>query len=180
MDGPMSTGIQGAPFDSSDKGSHAAHDGASKRWRKKPRRWRTRAGTGVLLAFGIIVLGLLYTFVHHNFIDPPVQPEVMRDGTSHIIQLDVLNGSGASNLAQRFTDYLRARGFDVVEMGNYTESGVEFTRVIDRTGDLQAAKQVAQALGVSEARVTQEIERNAYLDVTVVIGKDFRALKPLQ
>jgi len=176
----MSTGIQGEPFDSSDKRPHASPDGASKRLRKKPRSWKTLAGTGALLAFGFLVLVLLYSFVHHNFIEPPVEPQVMQGGKSHIIQLDVLNGSGAAKLAQRFTDYLRARGFDVVEMGNYKESSVEFTRVIDRAGNLQAAEQVARALGVSKERVTQEIDRNAYLDVTVVIGKDFRSLKPLQ
>jgi hypothetical protein len=176
----MSTGIQGKPFDSSDKRPHAGHNGASTRSRKKPRSWGTLAGTGSLLAFAIFVLALLYSFVHQNFIEPPVQPEVVQGSKSHIIQLDVLNGSGAAKLAQRFTDYLRARGFDVVEMGNYRESGIEFTRVIDRAGDRQAAAQVARALGVSEERVTQEIDRNAYLDVTVVIGKDYRTLKPLQ
>jgi hypothetical protein len=39
---------------------------------------------------------------------------------------------------------------------------------------------VAQALGVPEERVEQQIDRNAYLDVTVVLGKDFRSLKPMQ
>ena len=175
----MSTGIQGAPFDSSDKQPAKPHEGPSKRSKKK-RGWKRLLGAGSLIAFGVIVLVFLYTFVRHNFIDPPVEPEVARGGTSHTIQLDVLNGTGVTDLAQRFTDFLRARGFDVVEMGNYGESDVEFTRVIDRAGDLQAAKQVAQALGVSEARVTKELDRNAYLDVTVVIGKDFRTLKPLK
>jgi len=176
----MSTGIQGEPFDSPERRPHGSPDGASKRAGKKARSWRTLAGTGALVAFGLLVLVLLYSFIHRTFIDPPVQPQVTRDGKPHIIQLDVLNGSGEARLAQRFTDYLRARGFDVVEMGNYKESGVAFTRVIDRTGDRQAAEQVARALGVAEELVTQQIDRNAYLDVTVVIGKDFRGLKPLQ
>jgi hypothetical protein len=179
MDEPMSTRTEDDPFDSSGKQPAAPHESASKRSKKK-RGWKSLVGTGSLIAFGIVVLVLLYTFVHHNFIDPPVQPEVERGSRSHTIQLDVLNGTGVADLAQRFTDFLRARGFDVVEMGNYRESGVEFTRVIDRAGDLQAARQVAQALGVSEERVTKELDRNAYLDVTVVIGMDFRSLKPLQ
>ena len=37
------------------------------------------------------------------------------------IQLTVMNGSGVANTARTFTDFLRARQFDVVEMTNYKE-----------------------------------------------------------
>jgi len=149
------------------------------RARKKPFRWKSIGSNGVLVLFGIIVSVLAYSFIDRIFIDPPVNAESNRGGKTHTIQLDVLNGSGTPRLGQRFTDYLRARGFDVVEMGNYKESGVEFTRVIDRAGDPAAARQVAEALGVPKERVIQQIDKNAYLDVSVVIGKDFKSLKPL-
>ena len=134
----------------------------------------------MFILFGIIVIVLVYSFIDRIFIDPPVNAETGRGGKTHTIQLDVLNGSGTPRLGQRFTDYLRARGFDVVEMGNYKESGVEFTRVIDRAGDPAAARQVAEALGVAKDRVIQQIDKNVYLDVSVVIGKDFKSLKPLK
>ena len=123
---------------------------------------------------------LIWAFVNRIFLDPPVEPETVIAGKTHTIQLDVLNGSGVPKLSQRFTDYLRARGFDVVEMGNYKDSKVENTRVIDRAGHLEAAQQVAEALGVPKTAVVQQIDRNAYLDVSVVIGKDFRLLKPFK
>jgi hypothetical protein len=151
--------------------------------RRRPRRWKfsvTGIGrNGMLLLFGGLLLILIYAFVHRIFLAPPVEPEVVVDGKQHVIQLDVLNGSGVPKLAQRFTDYLRARGFDVVEMGNYRESDVSITLVLDRSGNLQAAEQVADALGIPRERVRQQIDRNAYLDVSVIIGKDFRSLKPL-
>ena len=150
------------------------------RARKKPFRWKSIGSNGVLVLFGIIVIVLAYSFIDRIFIDPPVNAETNRGGKTHTIQLDVLNGSGTPRLGQRFTDYLRARGFDVVEMGNYKESGVEFTRVIDRAGDPAAARQVAEALGVPKERVIQQIDKNVYLDVSVVIGKDFKSLKPLK
>ncbi|HAL57292.1 MAG TPA: hypothetical protein DCP63_12705 [Bacteroidetes bacterium] len=68
----------------------------------------------------------------------------------------------------------------MVEMGNYREPNVATTRILDRTGNLEAAEHVAEALGVPRERVMQEIDRTAYLDVTVIIGKDYRSLKPLQ
>lgn len=150
------------------------------RARKKPRDWKRGGGNALILAFTVLVVVLVWSFVDRAFIDPPVNPETTQGGKTHTIQLDVLNGSGTQKLGQRFTDYLRARGFDVVEMGNYKDSGVEFTRVIDRAGNLRAAQQVAEALGVPKERVTQQVDRNSYLDVSVVIGKDFRLLKPLK
>lgn len=150
----------------------------------KPRRksfsWKGAGSNGLIVAFAVVVLFLIWSFVHRMFIDPPVEPEIVKGGKAHTIQLDVLNGSGTPKLSQRFTDYLRSRGFDVVEMGNYKDSRVEQTRVIDRAGNLAAAQQVAEALGVPVERVTQQIDRTAYLDVSVVIGKDYRSLKPLQ
>lgn len=99
-------------------------------------------------------------------------------GKTHTIQLNVLNGTDAPKLAQRTTDYLRARGFDVVEMGNAPGKSIQHTRVIDRAGSLEAAKQVAEALGVPQEHVTQEIDPTLYLDVSVVIGNDYQSLKP--
>lgn len=150
--------------------------------RKKPRTtpfsWKWIGSNGLILAFALVVGFFLWSFINRMFLDPPVEPEVVREGKAHTIQLDVLNGSGVSKIGLRFTEYLRSRGFDVVELGNYRESNVELTRVIDRSGNAAAAEQVAQALGIPKERVTQELDRTMYLDVSVIIGKDYRLLKP--
>ena len=147
--------------------------------RKKPLSWKRRGSDVLILAFAAAVLVLVWSFVHRTFIGPPVQPETVQGGKTRTIQLDVLNGSGVAKLSQRFTDYLRSLGLDVVEMGNYKESSIDHTWVIDRTGQLAAAQQVAEALGVPKERVVQQIDRSLYLDVSVVIGKDYKSLKPL-
>ena len=170
------------PSPSSTSGPPPQQGGESKQPRPKrvPFSMAGLGRNGMVVLFGGLVLIMVYAFVHRMFLAPPVEPEVVVEGKPHVIQLDVLNGSGVPKLAQRFTDYLRARGFDVVEMGNYGESDVSTTLVLDRSGNLQAAEQVADALGIPRERVRQQIDRNAYLDVTVIIGKDFRTLKPLQ
>lgn len=94
------------------------------------------------------------------------------------IQLEVQNGSGENGIAVRFTDYLRKNNMDVVEIGNYKSQDVAKTLVIDRSGDNIKARKVAQILGVSERSIIQQINSSLYLDVTVVIGKDFKELKP--
>jgi hypothetical protein len=124
------------------------------------------------------VVLLLYV-VTQSLFRTSSDPEVVVGGRTRAIQLDVLNGAGQPKLAQRLTDYLRARGFDVVELGNFS-SVVEATLVLDRAGNLEAAKQVAAALGLPEERVQQKIDKSLYLDVSVIIGKDFSRLKAFQ
>ncbi len=95
---------------------------------------------------------------------------------SDIIQIEVLNGCGVSGIANRFTSVLRNNGFDVVETGNFDHFDLQESIVISRAGNLENAKQVAVALGISEINVLREESPDFYLDVTVVIGHDFEQL----
>jgi hypothetical protein len=95
-----------------------------------------------------------------------------------IIQLDVLNGCGGKGVASKFTTYLRAAGFDVVEMKNYKVSSVPRTLVVDRVGNLAAARRVASSLGVSENNVVQQLNPDYFVDVSVIIGGDYTTLRP--
>ena len=62
----------------------------------------------------------------------------------NIVQVDVLNGCGASGIGQKMTSLLRASGYDVVEMGNYKTFDVKQTLVIDRSGNIDVALNLAQ------------------------------------
>ena len=50
--------------------------------------------------------------------------------------------------------------------------------VIDRTGNMQSAYKVAAALGIDKKNVIQQVNDNYFLDVSLVIGKDYNKLKP--
>lgn len=93
-----------------------------------------------------------------------------------IIQLEVLNGCGEPGIANNFTNLLRKNGFDVVEVGNFERFDVENTFVISRSSAFSNAKRVADALGVSEENIIREESEDFYLDVTVVLGKDYQQL----
>jgi hypothetical protein len=105
---------------------------------------------------------------------------VNANNSDKVIQVDVLNGCGVSGVAIKFTDYLRARGFDVLEMGNYKSFDVEETIVLDRLGNIENAKKVAYAIGINEKNIIKQISNDSYLDCTIVIGKDYKSLKPLK
>ena len=93
------------------------------------------------------------------------------------IQINILNATGENRIGARFRDYLKAKGFDVVDMGNY-KAEVEKTMVLDVIGDISKAKRVADAVGVSHRNVVQQLDKTKYIDATVIIGKDYNELKP--
>ena len=107
------------------------------------------------------------------------EPDGTGDTTSPIrpgaaterIRVEVLNGGGQSGLARETTGYLRDRGFDVVEVGNWTTFEEDSTFVLARSGDLEVARRVAEALGVS--RVVEQPDPNLFVDVSVVLGRDW-------
>jgi hypothetical protein len=99
---------------------------------------------------------------------------------SEIIQVEVLNGCGVSGLADRFTDYLRDRGFDVVNKGNYIQFDIEKTMIIDRMGNAANTKEIAKSLGVNESNIITQINEDYFLDVSVIIGSDYYKLSPLK
>ena len=99
---------------------------------------------------------------------------------SEIIQVQVLNGCGVSGIGDRFTDFLRKNNFDVVNMSNYIRFDMDETIVIDRIGNKANAYKVAEALGVKKENVIQQLNNDYFLDVSIVIGRDYYNLKPLK
>lgn len=91
----------------------------------------------------------------------------------HVIQVEVLNGCGAAGLANKFTDFLRSKKFDVIKTGNFSSFDIDYTFLIDRVGKKEFAYAVADSLGIMKANVIQQANKYYYLDVTLVIGKDF-------
>jgi hypothetical protein len=97
-----------------------------------------------------------------------------------MIQVDVLNGCGVGGIGDRFTDFLRTNGFDVVKVGNYVNSDLDESLVIDRTGNMANALKVAKALGIKNQNVIQQLNKDYFLDVSIVVGRDYFNLAPLK
>ncbi|MCK4773122.1 MAG: LytR C-terminal domain-containing protein [Candidatus Latescibacteria bacterium] len=91
-------------------------------------------------------------------------------------QVEVLNGCGVSGIAARAHEYLRRLGFDVVNVENAPAFDYEKTLVIDRGGDEGIARRVARFLGTDN--VIRQVRPELMLQVTVILGKDYRSLKP--
>lgn len=131
----------------------------------------------LIVGLTLVVVYLSYALVARHILRPPVERERSGSGVGEVIQLEVFNGCGAQGAATAVTTYLRARGYDVVEMRNYKTFDVQESLVIDRAGDLVNAEKVAYALGIKKRNIIQQLNPDYYVDVSVVIGRDYNSLK---
>jgi hypothetical protein len=87
------------------------------------------------------------------------------------IKVEVLNGTRTKGLARRATQLLREHGFDVVGSGTNPDQ-MATTLVLDRSGHTDWAARVGRAMN---ATVLERPDSSRYLDVTVILGTDWRA-----
>jgi calcineurin-like phosphoesterase len=144
----------------------------------------------LIVIFAIASAYLAYNFIKHTSgnkqdsgktetLDTS-KNQITRQPSSSTLQVDVQNGTGIQGLGNKFMEYLRTNGYDVVDMGNFSSSDEKNSFVIDRAGNMRNAKRVATALGISDRYVIQQINKNYFLDATVVIGKDYNDLIPFK
>jgi len=131
----------------------------------------------IIAILGILIIFLTYSVVIHiNDISVGKKESGKKYTASSVIQVEVLNGCGASGVAEKFTDLLRKKKFDVVQVGNYISYDMDNTLVIDRVGNMANAEKVAEALGIDNKNVIMQKNNNYFLDVSLVIGKDYKKL----
>jgi hypothetical protein len=88
------------------------------------------------------------------------------------VRVQVLNTTGKRGLARRAMRVLRDRGFDVVEIGT-NGPPLDTTLVLDRSRHPDWASAVARVLQPARAEARPDSSR--YLDVTVLLGRTWRA-----
>ena len=121
----------------------------------------------------IAALGLTILFVISSIMR--VQPESKPARViPENIKVEVLNGCGESGVAAQIRRLLQDRGFDVVRVDNAEVFTYPFTIIKDRQGNWEAARLVGDALNRSD--VIQALDENRLLDVTVVVGRDYRRI----
>ncbi len=109
------------------------------------------------------------------------EPELRSlDEPAEIIQVEVLNGCGVSGIADRFTDYLREKNVDVVKTGNYIQFDIDETIVIDRIGNKANSDYVAELLNVKKGNSITQINNDYFVDVTVIIGRNYFKQSPIK
>ena len=138
----------------------------------------------------------MYTIYQKNF-DQPILTQIQTDSInsespSEIssetsapfeknVQIEILNGCGVNGIAKVFQSYLREHGFDVVNTENYVEESkirwdLPDLKIIDHTGDVEQAEELARILHIPANRIISEDDPNAIYDLSIVIGRDYKKL----
>ena len=137
----------------------------------------------IIIVLSCVVFVLIYILINRLFINPPVDsllPHNQRRTVSEqYIQLNILNGTNNKGIARQAMNYLRDRGFDVVEINNY-ESIVKKSFILDLVSDSLSAHNVAFAVGIGDSMILKRIDSSLYLRVSLIIGQDYLQLKPFR
>jgi hypothetical protein len=135
----------------------------------------------LLLVAGLVVSMAMGVRSGGGASDAPSAPDEVPDvpaaraAPAERVRVEVLNAAGVPGLARVATRTLRERGFDVVYFGNARGFSPESTLVIDRVGREETAREVAGALEVE--RVSSRPDSTLLLEVTVVIGRDWKGAR---
>ncbi len=121
------------------------------------------------VAVGVTGFALGIGFARHEG-GEVTQARNVEPWTGSRVRVEVLNGGGVAGMARSATEHLRDAGFDVVDFGNAdTFDEGRPSSVVDRSGRIDAARAVAETLGIDS--VHSEPDPNLYVDVTVVLGR---------
>lgn len=137
--------------------------------------------TSLLLNITILILIAAVVYLGYSILDKfqifesPTEESASLKLTK-TIQVEVLNGCGVSDIADNYTDSLRKKNFDVVNTTNYRSFEIDKSIVIDRSGNMMNAEYLAEIVGVDKVRVIQQKNKNYFLDVTLIVGKDYKTL----
>ncbi|TFH66347.1 MAG: LytR family transcriptional regulator [Gemmatimonadales bacterium] len=102
---------------------------------------------------------------------PEIEPPSAIPGVRGRVRVEVLNAGGVPGVALDATRALRDQGFDVVLFGNAGTYSDDVSVVLDRVGQIETARLVAEALGVSQFR--SEPDSTLFVDVTVRLGPEW-------
>jgi hypothetical protein len=92
------------------------------------------------------------------------------------IKVQVLNGCGKTGIAKKASDFLARNDYEVSDVGNADNQNYRFSKVLNRSGNATATREIARLLGIDESRIERKTGARGNIDVTLIIGNDYRRL----
>lgn len=113
----------------------------------------------------------------------PTAAEVFNQQPITDIEVEVLNGCGATGIAGIMSQFLRDHQIDVVRSENADHFEYTETLIIQRNERAESLERVASALGVDlkdSRHILLQPDESLDVDVTVIIGRDFPSIQALR
>ena len=124
----------------------------------------------------------VYTEPEINLIEEKVitSPPII---TPAPIRLQILNGCGVGRVAAKLDKWMSNKGskYNIIEVDNADRTDYRDTIILDRTGKADAAKTLADRLGISHTFIQNRPNLPANnADLTIIIGNDYTRLNFVQ
>ena len=89
-------------------------------------------------------------------------------------EIEILNGCGDAGIANLFTNYLREKQYDVIDIRNAEHFNYENTIIlVHKIEKMKAANDLAKMLHINKEHI---ITDNNIWDLSIIIGKDYKDL----
>ncbi len=127
----------------------------------------------VFLIIGLIlVLAIIIGYLRRPTEFTLSSPDAAAPSVPYLGPVQVLNGCDAVGAGEGMADFLRARNFDVKNIGNASERNYPYTLIISRTKNMTVAYQLRAALHTDHCVLIRNGEET--YAATVIIGPDYR------
>ncbi|MCX6140261.1 MAG: LytR C-terminal domain-containing protein [Candidatus Kapabacteria bacterium] len=130
----------------------------------------------LIAILGVVVLAFIGSLVW-RFANPPVSALVNEDDPRSTIQVEVVNASGRQGAGRHTLEFLRERGFDVVEISTSLDRPRKST-IVDRMGDKVSSRKLSASMGIPDSLIITEIDSLRFVRATIVLGADVDNLVP--
>lgn len=127
------------------------------------------ASLSVFILLDIVLAGLLIAGITSK----PAAEKPKYVNKTFLMQVEVLNACGKKGATDGIVDFLRSHEVDVVQARNYISFDLDESLVVCRNEKKEKAIAIASLLGLPENRVVQLVNKDLFLDATVLLGKDY-------
>jgi hypothetical protein len=151
----------------------------------------------LIIIFALIIAGFVYSFAKKTLSNgvkipkPDLSNEQVYQTAVELyeanpisdITIEVLNGCGERGIAGITADFLRSESIDVIRSENADNFDYVKTLLIQNSDELENLKTVAEILDFKindTERVIFADEIGSDVDLTLIIGSDYRTIKPLR
>ena len=94
------------------------------------------------------------------------------------IQIKVLNGCGEKGVADLYKNFLRNKGYDVIDYGNAKNFDHVNTKLkIHNKNHEDFIFEIVEILSIKPDKLEYNFSKNIFYDLTLIIGKDHKSLE---
>lgn len=95
----------------------------------------------------------------------------------HKIQVEIQNGCGLKGIAKLYTNFLRDKGYDVINFKNASHFSYKKTQLIVHQKDtLNFTNEMIDILKINSELVNHNYNNNLVHKMTIIIGEDYNQL----